>query len=130
MTTTDQFVSTTDSPYGELTLVSTDSGIRLVKWTKDVSGKHSVEGKHVTTSEHPMLKATALQLKEYFAGERTEFDVSFDFEGTEFQRQAWLALGEIPFGTTTTYSGQANRLGRPAAVRAVGAANGRNPDLR
>jgi methylated-DNA-[protein]-cysteine S-methyltransferase len=123
----DQFVTTMDSPHGELTLLATDDGLRLVKWLRDGSGKHEVNGKRVKASDHPVLASTARQLEEYFAGGRREFDVPFDLVGTDFQLQAWMALAEIPFGTTSTYSGQAIRLGRPAAVRAVGAANGRNP---
>lgn len=127
MSPAQQFIAKIDSPYGELTLIASDAGLRLVKWTKDVSGKHPVTGRQVDVTEHPVLAATAQQLEGYFDGNRTEFDLPFDLIGTEFQRRAWLALGEIPYGTTTTYSGQANRIGSPKAVRAVGAANGRNP---
>jgi methylated-DNA-[protein]-cysteine S-methyltransferase len=74
-----------------------------------------------------VLAAAARQLEEYFAGERTAFELPLDLEGTRFQRAAWLALAEIPYGETVSYGEQARRLGRPHAVRAVGAANGRNP---
>jgi methylated-DNA-[protein]-cysteine S-methyltransferase len=67
------------------------------------------------------------QLTGYFAGERRSFDVPLDLRGTEFQRTVWDALLRVPFGETTTYGEIARRIGRPAAVRAVGAANGRNP---
>ena len=67
------------------------------------------------------------QLTEYFAGERTSFDVPLDLRGTEFQRTVWDALLRVPFGHTTTYGEIARRISKPAAVRAVGAANGRNP---
>ena len=67
------------------------------------------------------------QLDEYFAGTRTGFDLPLDLHGTPFQLAAWHALAEIPYGETRSYAEQAARLGRPAAVRAVGAANGRNP---
>ena len=67
------------------------------------------------------------QLDEYFAGERTEFDVPLDPVGTEFQLRAWAALRRIPYGETRSYGEQARTIGAPAAVRAVGAANGRNP---
>ena len=64
---------------------------------------------------------------EYFARVRTAFDLPLDLEGTPFQLEAWRALAEIPYGETRTYAEQASRIGRPAATRAVGAANGRNP---
>jgi methylated-DNA-[protein]-cysteine S-methyltransferase len=66
-------------------------------------------------------------LREYFAGQRQVFSVPLDFGGTEFQNQVWQALLSIPFGETRTYTEIARQIGKPAAVRAVGAANGRNP---
>jgi methylated-DNA-[protein]-cysteine S-methyltransferase len=67
------------------------------------------------------------QLKEYFAAQRTDFDLPLRLAGTPFQRSVWAALREIPFGQTMSYGQLAQRIGRPAAVRAVGLANGRNP---
>lgn len=67
------------------------------------------------------------QLTEYFAGAREQFDLPLNPRGTAFQRAVWDALQQIPFGETTTYSRIAERIARPAAVRAVGAANGANP---
>jgi methylated-DNA-[protein]-cysteine S-methyltransferase len=67
------------------------------------------------------------QLREYFAGERTAFALELAPAGTEFQRRAWRALQAIPFGRTASYQQQAARLGKPRAMRAVGAANGKNP---
>lgn len=75
----------------------------------------------------PILKRAAKQLAEYFAGKRTAFDLALAPEGTAFQRRVWDALLEIPYGETTNYGTIAQRIGRPAASRAVGAANGRNP---
>jgi methylated-DNA-[protein]-cysteine S-methyltransferase len=75
----------------------------------------------------PVLKKTALQLAEYFAGERTGFDVPMELDGTEFQRQVWAELSRIPYGQTISYGELALRVGRPRAPRAVGQANGRNP---
>jgi len=69
----------------------------------------------------------AQQLLEYFAGERREFDLNLKPHGTDFQLDVLNALSEIPYGETTSYAVIANRIGRPKAVRAVGAANGRNP---
>lgn len=67
------------------------------------------------------------QLDAYFSGERTSFDLPLAPQGTAFQREVWRALTAIPYGETTTYAAIANAIGKPRAVRAVGAANGRNP---
>ena len=77
--------------------------------------------------ETPVLKETATQLEEYFAGERTHFDLRMELDGTPFQREVWAALRAIPAGETWTYSRLAAHIGRPKAVRAVGLANGANP---
>ena len=74
----------------------------------------------------PFRDASA-QLREYFAGTRTSFDLPLAAPGTGFQQRVWAALHRIPFGETTTYGALAATLGSPAASRAVGAANGRNP---
>jgi methylated-DNA-[protein]-cysteine S-methyltransferase len=74
----------------------------------------------------PLVDA-AEQLEQYFAGERTEFELELAPRGTEFQQRVWRLLLEIPFGETTTYGALAQRLGDPRTVRAVGLANGRNP---
>jgi AraC family transcriptional regulator of adaptative response / DNA-3-methyladenine glycosylase II len=111
-----------DTPIGPLTLQGGDLGLRAV-WFGVAPPSAGLEA-----GEHPVLTGARVQLEEYFAGERRAFDLPLDVsQGTEFQRQAWLALAEIPYGETTTYSEQARRIGRPSAVRAVGAANGRNP---
>ncbi|MFM2484198.1 methylated-DNA--[protein]-cysteine S-methyltransferase [Celerinatantimonas yamalensis] len=77
--------------------------------------------------QHPMLVAVILQLNEYLAGKRTRFTLPVVMTGTPFQRSVWQALMTIPFGETRTYQQLANAIGHPRAVRAVGAANGRNP---
>jgi methylated-DNA-[protein]-cysteine S-methyltransferase len=74
-----------------------------------------------------VVKSTLDQLREYFSGARTAFDVPLDLHGTEFQVATWRSLAEIPFGKTISYGEQAASIGRPKAVRAVGGANGRNP---
>jgi methylated-DNA-[protein]-cysteine S-methyltransferase len=76
---------------------------------------------------HPVLRDTARQLAEYFGGRRRAFDLPLEFRGTDFQKRVWLSLLSIPFGETRSYLDVARALGDPAAVRAVGAANGRNP---
>ena len=75
----------------------------------------------------PILCEAATQLGQYFAKERTDFDLPLDLQGTDFQQEAWKALARIPYGETWTYKQQAELLGRPKAVRAVRAANGKNP---
>ena len=72
-------------------------------------------------------RQAAEQLHAYFAGRRRQFELPLAPQGTEFQRAAWQALAKIPYGETRSYAQQAAGLGRPAATRAVGAANGRNP---
>ena len=73
------------------------------------------------------LAAAAGQLDEYFAGERSGFDLPLDLGGTPFQRRVWAALLEIPYGSTVTYTELAQAVGRPDIVRAVAAAVGRTP---
>jgi methylated-DNA-[protein]-cysteine S-methyltransferase len=71
--------------------------------------------------------AVRVQLAEYFAGQRREFDVPLKLAGTPFQRRVWQELGRIPYGATISYAQLAQRIGKPTASRAVGHANGRNP---
>lgn len=75
----------------------------------------------------PVFRKAVAQLQEYFAGTRTVFDLPLAPEGTLFQREVWTAIGAVPFGATITYGELARRCGRPSAVRAAGAATGRNP---
>ncbi|MCL1895122.1 MAG: methylated-DNA--[protein]-cysteine S-methyltransferase [Clostridiales bacterium] len=77
--------------------------------------------------ETDLIVETGKQLREYFAGERREFDLPLRFKGTEFQRQVWEALLTIPYGETSSYGMVAEQIERPKAVRAVGMANNRNP---
>lgn len=76
--------------------------------------------------ENPHFNTLRWQLAEYFEGERREFDIPLDPAGTEFQKQVWLSLRQIPYGHTTTYAKQAELLGKPSSVRAVANANGKN----
>ena len=110
-----------DSPVGTLTIVASDEGVREIRFPDESADEAEENG------EHPVLEQTAAQLSEYFEGHRRQFDLPLDLEGTEFQVTAWRALADIPYGSTTTYSEQAAAIGRPSAVRAIGAANGRNP---
>ncbi len=76
---------------------------------------------------HPLLAQLRDELAQYFAGQRRTFDVPLAPQGTPFQRSVWMALLAIPYGATESYGALAARIGKPAAVRAVGLANGRNP---
>jgi methylated-DNA-[protein]-cysteine S-methyltransferase len=84
-------------------------------------------GEATENADHPILKATATQLGEYFAGTRMTFDLPLHPHGTDFQRAVWQQLSAIPHGETRSYADIARALGQPTATRAVGAANGRNP---
>ena len=114
------------SPVGRLTLVASDAGLAGILWENDRQGRVRLP---IETREsgHPVLVDTARQLDEYFAGQRQAFAVPLDPVGTAFQRQVWDALLTIPYGETRSYGQIARQIGLPNAVRAVGAANGRNP---
>jgi len=114
------------SPVGELKLVASDAALIAVLWENDRPNRVKL-GELILKPNHPVLRKTEKQLAEYFAGKRTGFELALAPEGTAFQRRVWDALLEIPFGETTSYGAIAQRIGRPAASRAVGAANGRNP---
>jgi len=118
--------TTIPSPVGRLQLVATDTALVAILWEKDDAARVPL-GQLAEDDAHPVLIDAARQLDEYFAGSRTRFTVPLDFEGTPFQRAVWQALLTIPFGETRSYRQIAEQIGRPAAVRAVGAANGRNP---
>jgi methylated-DNA-[protein]-cysteine S-methyltransferase len=75
----------------------------------------------------PVIKETVTQLEEYFAGERTEFTLPTELDGTPFQKDVWRELTRIPYGQTISYGELARRVGRPKGPRAVGQANGKNP---
>jgi methylated-DNA-[protein]-cysteine S-methyltransferase len=115
-----------DSPVGKLQLVGSHNGLRAILWEGE-DGSRIGLGPCTEDDAHPVLVKTQQQLEEYFAGQRKTFDLPLDFVGTEFQKQVWTALLQIPFGATQTYSQVASKLGNPKAVRAVGAANGKNP---
>ena len=115
-----------DSPVGKLTLVATDDGLAAILWENDRPGRVPLNIE-AEDGRHPVLVETGRQLAEYFAGERTQFDVKLDLAGTAFQRRVWGALLLIPFGETRSYGEIATHIGSPDAARAVGAANGRNP---
>jgi methylated-DNA-[protein]-cysteine S-methyltransferase len=113
-----------DSPVGPLTLVDRDGRL---------GGLYMADQRHLPdvaafgVRDDRSLPEVREQLTAYFAGELQEFDLPLAPLGTPFQREVWAALRRVPYGTTCTYGALAAAIGRPAAVRAVGAANGRNP---
>ncbi len=113
-----------DTPIGELLLAGDDAALCLVGFPEG-SMRRDPEPDWIY-NEKPFAVARQ-QLTEYFAGERRAFDLPLKLDGTEFQMSVLQALQQIPYGETTSYAEIAERIGRPRAVRAVGAANGRNP---
>jgi methylated-DNA-[protein]-cysteine S-methyltransferase len=115
-----------NSPVCTLKLVASDKGLVAVLWENDNPRRVRL-GDVVEEPLHPVLVRTENELKEYFAGKRHTFSVPLDMRGTPFQKEVWEVLLGIPFGETCTYGNIAKRLGNPAASRAVGGANRRNP---
>ncbi|MBB3901346.1 methylated-DNA-[protein]-cysteine S-methyltransferase [Methylobacterium brachythecii] len=114
------------SPVGALTLVACERGLSAVLWENDDPLRVRL-GSGNESPGHPVLADAKRQLTEYFAGRRRAFSLELDFRGTPFQQQVWQALLTIPYGETRSYGQIARQIGSPAAVRAVGAANGKNP---
>jgi methylated-DNA-[protein]-cysteine S-methyltransferase len=116
-----------DSPIGVLTLIASPVGLTHVLFDGQEPTDVGLPDDLPEVDDDPALEAAATQLAEYFAGDRKQFDLPLDLRGTDFQRDAWLALARVPYGETRSYGEQAEAIGRPGAFRAVGAANGRNP---
>jgi methylated-DNA-[protein]-cysteine S-methyltransferase len=112
--------TTLDSPIGRLVLLADADGLHEIRLPNQPPVPFA-------PGDNPHLARAVEQLTEYFAGTRTTFDLELAPEGTPFQREVWDALLAIPYGETCSYKAVAERIGKPAAVRAVGAANGRNP---
>ncbi|AUH39709.1 methylated-DNA--[protein]-cysteine S-methyltransferase [Streptomyces sp. CMB-StM0423] len=119
--------TTVDSPVGPLALVAEDDSLTGLYMTDQ---RHRPADETFGTPadpEDPPFAAAAAQLAAYFAGERTDFDLPLHLSGTPFQQRVWEQLRQIPYGETISYGELAERVGNPAASRAVGMANGRNP---
>jgi methylated-DNA-[protein]-cysteine S-methyltransferase len=113
-----------DTPVGPLLVAADDRGLRHIEFERN---RYPTSiGSDWRRDPKPMRAAKA-QLDAYFAGELTEFDLELAPDGTAFQTAVWSALCRIPYGATVSYGDIARDLGAPKAVRAVGAANGRNP---
>ena len=96
------FMKTVVTPLGDLVMAATETSILALAWKKE-------------------------QLREYFRGDRKQFELPLDFAGTDFQKRVWTELGRIPFGKTWSYQELARKVENPCAVRAVGTASGKNP---
>ncbi len=128
-----------DTPVGDLTLVVSERGVRALLWGEELDKRFRafigadpadlevVDEDGADGDLHPVLTMAVEQLREYFAGDRHDFDLPLDPIGTPFQQRAWHVLRAIPYGETISYGEQARRLGDEKLARAAGAANGRNP---
>ena len=115
-----------DSPLGRIILAAT--GEQLVGVWFDGQRHQPDTSTWPEATDHPVLQLAKTQLSEYFAGQRTTFELPLALDrGTDFQQAVWRALLSVPSGATVTYSELSQRVGKPAAVRAVGGAVGRNP---
>lgn len=113
-----------NSPIGQLVIATDTQGLRHILLEND---KFNVADRGSWRRDKMVLREAREQLLAYFAGERKQFDLPLHPVGTLFQLKVWHTLAEIAFGETWSYSDVAKRIGKPSAVRAVGAANGRNP---
>ncbi len=121
-----------ESPLGPMLAVAGDEGLELLEFVDrraletELRALREKLGSAIVPGEHSILKKTADQMREYFAGTRREFDIPLKQRGSAFQLAAWNALCEIPYGETRSYSDMARRVGSPGAVRAIGRVNGQN----
>lgn len=121
-----------ETPLGPMLAIAGDDGLELLEFVDRRALEaelHTLRQRVRTTvvpGEHPVLTKTREQLAEYFAGRRRMFDVPLRVRGSDFQVKAWRALCDIPYGETRSYADMAAQVGSPAAVRAIGRANGQN----
>ena len=108
--------SVISSPFGNIELIGDGDFLKSCKRT---------HARITTSAISPVLKETARQLKMYFDGNLTEFDIPLDPDGSAFQKKVWAAMSEIPYGTMWSYKQLAKKIGHPNAARAVGTANAR-----
>ncbi|WP_296701574.1 methylated-DNA--[protein]-cysteine S-methyltransferase [Algoriphagus sp.] len=108
------------STLGNILIKLEDDKLIQLQFTEDPVNEEPLKG---------MVAEVKNQLEEYFSGKRKVFDLTLELNGTDFQKSVWEAVNEIPFGQTTTYMKLSQKLGNPAAIRAVGAAIGANPIL-
>jgi methylated-DNA-[protein]-cysteine S-methyltransferase len=120
------FYKEVESPVGKLKLVASSNALVAILWERERPNRVKLAALKLDTQQ-PILLEVERQLSEYFSGTRTEFDLPLELHGSEFQKRVWRALREIPFGQTRSYLDLAKTVGSAQAVRAVGAANGKNP---
>ncbi|MEO7768438.1 MAG: methylated-DNA--[protein]-cysteine S-methyltransferase [Ferruginibacter sp.] len=115
------------SPIGTLEIKATDDHICAVLYTNTLKNENrTIRPLAIKKTKHPLIKACEQQLKEYFDGHRTVFDMPLHQEGSDFQQQVWSALNNIPYGRTISYMDLSKRIGNVKAIRAVGTTNGKN----
>jgi AraC family transcriptional regulator of adaptative response/methylated-DNA-[protein]-cysteine methyltransferase len=128
-----------ETPLGPMLAIAGDAGLELLEFVDrraletelrelraSTRFARSAQAAAIVPGDHPILKQTADQLREYFAGTRRDFDLPLNQRGSAFQLAAWQALREIPYGETRSYTDMARRVGSPGAVRAIGRVNGQN----
>lgn len=116
--------TTVESPIGPLLLAGDELGLSLVHF---VNGRRPKSPSPAWVEDKNAFKEAIRQLRAYFSGKLTEFELPLVLEGTEFQLRVWRNLQKIPYGETVSYGQLAKRIGSPEAARAVGLANGSNP---
>jgi methylated-DNA-[protein]-cysteine S-methyltransferase len=116
--------SIVESPLGAMILAGTSAGLIEINF---IQGRTTRSPDSHWRLNDQLLSRAIEQLRDYFQGNLREFDLPLDLRGTPFQVEVWTALKAIPYGVTISYAELARRVGRPSAVRAVGAANGKNP---
>jgi methylated-DNA-[protein]-cysteine S-methyltransferase len=114
------------SPLGTLVLAATDTALTGI-WFDGQRHQPPIGTEWRRRRDVPILRRAAVQLTEYFAGERAHFELALAPSGTPFQRAVWDAIATVPLGATIAYRELATRAGRPESIRAAGAATGRNP---
>ena len=114
-----------ETPVGILLIAGDDGAVECISFPRH--GKAAKPEPGWQESQRGAVAEAIRQLREYFAGERTGFDLPLAPKGTEFQRAVWRQLQDIPYGETISYGELARRVGNPKAARAVGSANGANP---
>ena len=119
------------SPIGELNVASTEIGICMLEFDNETRIENALKdiikpGCEILNRSNNHIDKLKIQLDEYFTRKRTNFDVSLNIHGTDFQKKVWNALLNIPFGSTRTYKEQSQFIGDLKAIRAVATANGSN----
>ncbi len=113
-----------DSPVGSLLIAGAGDVVMLINFP---TGSQAQQPRPEWVRDDSMFAEAKQQLREYFAGERVDFTMQLEMDGTDFQKDVWTALRAVPYGTTVSYGELARAIGRPKASRAVGAANHANP---